>query len=426
MIARSAIRAVAAAGALLLAGCAAGFRAGVGEVNPTEPGGDRDGAATSTTAQLQQRVMDFSDRFVTATWQALDDYIATEPDVAKHVRAQRLKIALASASMTIAASPDPRANLLDMAVFVSAGRWAVERHWIPDVFGEKAAGLRRAYAELDGAMDEEVARVLTAAQRADLRDLLAAWKAANPTPPEVMDVRLRNLEGVELSRFQESSSARGLLASVRRLLGRVDQSLLYGERMMFYLERTPRVLSQQAELTVDRVAERFPIATVNPDFGSWLDFAHALPQQLGDALVAREAELRELLPEVRGSLESAERIAGSVQATVAATDTLTARLERLPFEAQDYRAALDRTTESLTQLNGIVLGLNRLLEEDATTAEPRAAQLARALDERAARVLDEAFWRAVTLLGLFFGGVILVLVVARLLFRPARRESPRA
>ncbi len=414
---------ILAIGLLIVPGCAARFDDSLHRPGPMESAAaDRTSAVLpSSSARLQQSVMDFSDRYISALWPALDAYIAGEPDAAKQVKARRLKVALASAAMTIAASKDPRANLLDMAVFISAGRWAVDRHWIPGVFGEKAAGLRDVYARMDGEIGEEIDGVLSPAQRGDLRGLVAAWKDANPDPGEVMDLRLRNLEGVVLEKFAESPSAKGLLASVRRLLGNVDQSLLYGERMMFYLERTPLIISAQADLTVERVAERFPIATLNPDFNRWADFAKTLPGRINDAFASPEGTLRDAMPGLRDSLGSAERIAASVQATIAATDSLAEKIERLPFAKEDYTAALDGTTRSLTQLNGIVLGLNRLLDENAAEGGPdRLRLLARTLDERVDRATDAVFRRVVDLLGIFFGGLVLVLVVARLLFRRPR------
>jgi hypothetical protein len=241
-----------------------------------------------------------------------------------------------------------------------------------------------------------------------------------------MDVRLRNLDGVVLRRFEESASARGLLANVRRWLGSVNQSLLYGERMMFYIERTPLILSQQADLTVDRVAERFPIATVNPNFDRWADLANTLPQQIEDLFAGRQQIVREALPEIRDSLGSLARITDSLHGTVTSADALATKVQQLPFTPDDYVAALNGATTSLDKLNALVAGLNRLLDETATDPEHSSAlQVARLLDEQAEHVMDEIFQRAAILIGLFIGGLLLVVVVARLLFRrPRAAASP--
>lgn len=369
----------------------------------------------NSSGQLQQEIMDFSDHYVSSLWLAFDGYIKQEPDVEKQVKAQKWKVMLGATSMTIAASKDPRSGLLDMAVFISAGKWAVERYWIPEVFGEKAAPLRELYKEMDRKIWEEVAKVLTPAQQSDLRGLITAWEDSDPSRNELLDVRLRNLDGVMLSRFAETPSSKGLLASVQRMLGSVDKSLLYGERMIFYMERMPRMLAQQSDLTIDRVAEKFPIATINPDFSSLSAIAAALPQQIGDALEAREGMVREALPQIRASVESVERLSLSLRDTLSSANQLSDKMEKLPFDREDYTFALQETSNSLTQLNGIVTGLNQILDADGAK-EPKAVQLARLLDERTDQLLDKAFQRALILIGVFFAGVLLSLVAAKVIF----------
>ena len=384
----------------------------------SEPGETDGTPVRMSAAQIQRTVMDFSDRYVSALWVALDQYIQNEPDVSKKVKAQRYKVMLGSTAMTIAASRDPRSGLLDMAVFISAGKWATNRYWIPEVFGEGAASLRTVYTEMDREIWAEVSRMLTSAQESDLRRLIKGWTANDPDRVEVLDVRLRNLDGVELKNFSEASSARGLLASVRRLLGSVDQSLLYGERVIFYMERMPRILALQSDLTIDRVAERFPIATVNPDFSGLPELAKDLPDRIEKMISTRENFVRETLPELRGSLESFERTTLSLQQSLESVNALSARIEKMPFEQQDYSVAFQNFSGSLTQVQGVVDGLNRLIDTSlAPDGQLRAAQLVQALDERAEYWMNGVFYRALILLAVFFAGLLLLLVAARVLFR---------
>lgn len=369
-----------------------------------------------SAAQLQRTIMDFSDQYVSALWLAFDDYIQNEPDAAKRTRAQKWKVMLGATSMTIAASQDPRAGLLDMAVFISAGRWAVDRHWIPEVFSDQASPLRALYKNMDRKIWAEVDRVLTPAQQSDLRRLIKAWQESDPPRNELLDVRLRNLDGVVLDNFSEARSARGLLASIQRLLGKVDQSLLYGERMIFYMERVPRMLAQQSDLTIDRVAERFPIATINPDFSNLSAMADNFHMQLQEALQDQEGVIGKALPEIRMSIESVERLTLSLQQTFDSANQLATKVESLPFERNDYAMALQETSNTLLQLNGVLDGLNQLLDS-GTAAEPKAHQLVQILDDRADQFLDKAFTRALILVGVFFGGVLISLFVARAIFR---------
>lgn len=413
---------------------ACGSCAGSGSLNSPEinpgPGPQSEGSEASgetveriPAAQTQRVVMDFSDRFVSGLWPALDEYVLAENDLTRRTNAQRWKVKLASTSMTIAAAQDPRSALLDMAVFISVGKWAVDHHWIPEVFGEKAAPLRKFYAEMDREIWSETARILTPSQQSDLRALIKEWEKSNPAGGDFTTVRLRNLDGVELSNFAEISTTRGLLAKIQRLWGKVDQSMLYGERMIFLMERTPRILEQQSDLTIDRVAQRFPIATIDPDFESLSAIAADLPMRIDDLLDPANGNFGKSLPDIRASIESVERLVATLQKTVDSTNLLADRMSTLPFERQDYTHALETTTTALTQLNGIVTGLNQLSDAVATGEEPGAVRLARTIDAEANALLDKVFHRALILIGMFFGGILLSLAIAKMLFR-GRAELP--
>jgi len=369
-------------------------------------------SATRSAGQLQQAVMDFSDQYVSALWLAFDEYIKNETDPVKRTNAQKWKVMLGATSMTIAGSSDPREALLDMTVFISAGKWAVDRHWIPEVFGEPAAPLRALYREMNRKIWVEAAKVLTPAQQSDLRSLITAWEETDPPRNQLLDVRLRNLDGVVLSNFAEVRSARGLRASIQHLLGKVDQSLLYGERVLFYMERVPRMLAQQSDLTIDRVA----------DFSGLSAMAANLPRQITDALQDKEGVAGKALPEIRSSLESAERLSLTLQQTFDSVNLLVTKIEALPFERDDYAQAWQQTSTALTQLTGFVTGLNQLLD-GATAAGPEGTRLAHMVDERADRLLDKAFQRGLILIGVFFGGVLVSLLVARAIFRRGQKPN---
>ncbi len=386
-------------------------------------GGAPAGPARISPSVLQQKLMDFSDQYVSGLWPAFDAYMREETDLTRRVNAQKWKVMLSASSMTIAGSRDPRSGLLDMAVFISAGKWALDKYWIPEVFGDKIAPLRAFYGEMDRKIWAEVAEVLTPGQQSDLRALIVAWEETNPPRHELLDVRLRNLDGVVLSKFAQASSARGLRAVIERLLGKVDQSLLYGERMIFFMERMPRILEQQSDLTIDRVAQRFPIATVNPDFSSLPDLAADWQKQINDTLLAEDGVVSKSLPDVRASIESVERLTGSLQITLESVNVLAGKVEKLPFAREDYLTALQETSTSLTQLNNLITGLNQMLDT-GVAGEPKVAQLAQMLDQRADQLLDKAFHRALILLGVFFAGVLLCLIAARLLL--TRRKAGSA
>lgn len=367
-----------------------------------------------SSRRLQRDIMDFSDRYVAAIWNAIDTYAATEPDPAKRVAALSWKIRFGSASMSIAASSDPRSGLLDMTTFITVGRWSVKRYWVPEVFGDSAAPLNKVYSQMEKEIWKIAADVLTPDQQRALRALIVAWEEGNPQMHEVADVRLRNLDGVQLSDFDPANSARGILASLRRLLSKVDTSLLYGERVMFYMERTPRLLEQQTTLTLAQIGQAFPITTVQPDLQRLNLLVDELPIKFQAGIDHNQALIKELLPDVRATVESGERLTKSLDASAQALRDLSDKID----PSVDYAAYLRETTTALDRLNASVAGLNQLLEKDPVTGHSKVTELTTLIDESSHNLVDKLFDRALILLAIFFGGTILVLIAHRLLSRP--------
>jgi len=367
-----------------------------------------------TSSRIQLEVMDFSDQYVASLWPVMDEYIAGEADATKRVKAQAFKVQFGSASMTIAASTDPRTNLLDMAVFIAVGKWAVNRYWVPKVFGERADALSGFYAEQDRKVWKLLGEVLTPKQQQNLRALLAEWEEENPAVHEVATVRLRNLEGVRMGDFEAATSAKGILASVQKLLGRVDTSLLYGERVMFFMERTPRILSQQTDLTLSQIAETFPIAAIRPE--TFPGLSKDWPAQLQASIDHNNALAKDLLPDVRLTLESADHLAATLNSTLGTVQAMVAKAPPLPaVTAEDVSRNLQEVNAALNHLDSTVAGVNQLLEKNPDGAS-KVVELTKAIDERVDRQMDKVFSRALILLGVFFAGVVLVLCAARMIF----------
>jgi hypothetical protein len=89
----------------------------------------------------------------------------------------------------------------------------------------------------------------------------------------------------------------------------------------------------------------------------------------------------------------------------------------------DFHAALTQTTTALNHLDSSIRGLNELLAPDKTGGSKLTA-LVDHMDGRADRLMDRAFERVLWVMGFFFGGVALLLVLARVLFRPMRKNEP--
>jgi hypothetical protein len=290
----------------------------------------------------------------------------------------------------------------------------VNRYWVPKVFGDRAEALNWLYAEQDKKVWKLLGEVLTPEQRKNLRALLTAWESENPAMHEVVDLRLRNLDGVRAGEFDAKTSAKGLLASVQKLLGRVDTSLLYGERVMFFMERTPRILTQQTDLTLAQITEAFPIAALRPDSFPTLSGDWAVKFQQG--IDHNHALAKELLPQVSDTLGNADRLATTLNLTLNSVGELIDRTPAFPLESTAAISRnLDRVNSALDHLDSTVAGVNQLLEKNLDGGS-KVVGLIDLIDERSERVIDFAFHRLLILMGVFFFGVILVLLAARVIF----------
>jgi len=102
--------------------------------------------------------------------------------------------------------------------------------------------------------------------------------------------------------------------------------------------------------------------------------------------------------------------------------SLATKIETLPFENKDYAKAWEQTSSTLTKLDSLITGLNHLVD-GATSGGAQAGQFAEMLDDQADQLLDKAFQRGLILIGVFFAGVLICLITAKLLFRG--KESTR-
>lgn len=226
-------------------------------------------------------------------------------------------------------------------------------------------------------------------------------------------------------------------ASVAGWLGAVNTSLLYGERVLFYVERTPRILNQQTDLTLAQIANDFPITTFRPDLNAVTDYLEALPGRIQAGLNENPDLFQDVLPGVTGTIASTqELVTSSTQLVTSATELSTnvnITLDRLnalagpegeTHAALDIQASLNQAVTALASLDSSVTGLNQLLATDEAGSS-KLTVLVEHLDGRADHLLDRAFERALWLMAIFFIGITALLVLARWLF-PRTAATPPA
>ena len=405
-------------------------------------------------SQLQLKVMSFADGYVDAVSRASARAQSEAIDSRLRYRLVDFQIKQATAAVQIAAGPNPSINAVDMVVLASLTRASVARN-LPATMGSKAQPIIEAFARLEkGAWP--LVDFLTPPQEADLRRRLAAW-----TPDAA------SLDSVAFNRLEDIAKASGLpaneqspnsilaligvdpLSGLRPAVREIERSRILGERAIYFAERTPMLLDLQTRALGAAVADmpetRSVLATANlvgESAALLADTVVTLPEtfskereatieQLLTAMEQQQGVMRELVVEVRQSLEAVPKASDSIRGVLDGIDALMRRpkvgeppppgsVPGRPFDITEYTQAAATIGDAAKQLQMLVT----MLEHDA----PAATLLGDAIQTHAERVVDHLYERVIQAFGVLFLAVLLIVLISRLLGallarRAARRTS---
>ena len=370
-------------------------------------------------ALLRQEMMDFSDAYTLAIGQAIDKYLRGEPDPQKRLAAETWKTLFTAAAMTIAAGQDPSSNLLDMYVFMKLTAQATKQYWVPEVFGEKAAGMNRAYVKLTGELEATMQPFVDAAQKEELDAMIARWREANAGAVYVAGIRLRDLAAMRARRTKVEGGPLPLLSEVQKAVGQADAALQVADRMMFYLERMPQMMSMQTSLALAQAGAAPALISMTESAETASQALDALPQALNDSMAANAATLKDILPDIRSSLEATKEVLASAERLAAPGS------EGSSWTKDDVLLALEGLTTSSREINSTLAQAEQLLDR---AAEPNSANaftsLANELQDSGRIVVDTAFYRGLQLLLLFLAAqAVMVWVVLKSRRKDRHRNS---
>ncbi len=125
-----------------------------------------------------------------------------------------------------------------------------------------------------------------------------------------------------------------------------------------------------------------------------------------DDLQAREPVLRDMLVELRDTIDSSAGLATDLTGTVQALDHLAERFDardagdREPLDMKDVRDAAIETAEAAQRLTVLLEQANTLLDS------PKISEPALALERATAGAIDRAFVRGLVLVGVLVAGMI--------------------
>lgn len=206
-----------------------------------------------TQIEMQQGIERFTGELLDRLVEACEPLSRSQSERSRREGVRRLLVYAASA-LDIAAGTYPEVNVLDMIVFLRLSRVAVERHWLPHVFGDEARPLVTAFVDSEERAWHLASKILTARQGEVLNGMIEAWQRAHPDQVRVEMVRFEAFSA-RAGRVTEAlqRDAEGLLGSVKAATQAADQALLLAERGMFLAHRLPFLLRLQARVGAQEV-----------------------------------------------------------------------------------------------------------------------------------------------------------------------------
>jgi hypothetical protein len=302
---------------------------------------------------------------------------------------------------------------------------------------------------------------------------LKSWREQNPDMGITALVRLPPFRAIAKSRTSDGKgmgTALGDLLSVDPLSGlepavaEIEQTRLFGERTMFYLQRAPIVLSTQIELLGLKLMKMPEVHSALEDSEriskaalSLAETAASLPEsvraereaavrQISDELARQrqgfltdlekaQEPTREILTDARETLEAGTQMSTALKGAIGALDGFIAGVREArpapgapprpeeppgkPFDVTEYGAAASRVEAAARELHGLVATLDRSLPEVRTMMDEAAA--------RSETVVDHAYGRALRLGGFLIGAAAIAMLAVRWISaRFLARGAPRA
>jgi hypothetical protein len=419
---------------------------------------------TNTIPLVQTEVMREADTYVTVVAEAVNKFAASAGTEEARVAALEWKLHEGNSAFDIAAGENPFLSAVDFVILATLSRQVVEDYWVGQGFGQAAVPVLETQRALETNAWSLVSGLLTREQQAELQDLIKRWSEQHPHQHYVAAVRLRDFIAVlgakaTQPKLTQSSSMINLLnldpfAELNPSVREVERTRVFGERLMFYFQHFPMLLSWQVEElsyhVADQPAPQQVVSNLTEFAESARVFAHTaqqLPQlvdrqreatinQVFDRLAtersnvlaslnAQESQLRELVPQVRQTLEAGSQMGASLNGAITSLDQFVRYVSpphtnsaspvarSHPFNVAEYGTAA-------TRIAAMSIDLDRLLAR----ADQSATQLTvvgQRVEGGAKRMVDQAFWRGVVLIVLLLAGSVLAGLTYRFL---ANRLGP--
>ncbi len=202
-----------------------------------------------TPEELRGAVMNFADSLIATVYQASIILERKLPSLEARLEASKLKVFTFSSAIDIASSPSSGVALLDMVVMVTLNRIIWEEYWQPNVFGEPAAVVVKAFKTSEEDIWSIAAKILTSEQQKELKDLILEWRKHNSDRIGATYIRFSDFGNLgKKPRLSEMKLSGGLLAPLKEATHAADEIRRTAERTKYMLSRMLVVANFQIEL----------------------------------------------------------------------------------------------------------------------------------------------------------------------------------
>jgi hypothetical protein len=351
--------------------------------------------------EVRSHVMSLADAYSQYVLQSLEELLTSTKDPKKADWARKQRVATLIAANANATGPNPVVSLLDMVVFATLKRDAVQQYWVPNLLADEGRDVLAAHRRGEAEAWATAAKVLTRPQLEQLRTLIEQWRLEHPGQHFVALMRFSDFDAYRnLSPDSPEAKKAGSLFSlfyVDPLAGldpvarelRSYRSLT--ERLVYVAARLPMLAAYQVDLAVNQ-------ATGTDEIRRFVSSTEAFAQST-DRFSRSVADYPKTF--------SAERQAAIEQSAKA-----------LAVEREAILSELERQDGRIRAIVGDVTRLVERTEQAGTSLNASTAQTVTSTEGAARRTMDHAFRLTLMLLAVVLAGIPLALLG----YRMARRH----
>ena len=328
-----------------------------------------------TEAELQSRVMGFTDQFAAIMGQAIEDYDAQSPPPEnRRIVVGDTAYALA-AGFTIAAEADPDTALLDMLVMVTLGRMVYEEHW-QKKWGSQILPIFYGYRKAEVDIWEIASMFLQPEQQKEMRLIIREWRQKNPEITTFFQIRFSDFAAERRkSKFSRAIKGGGLFKSVELATQQVEEMRLLAERGMFLATRMPLLTGIFADAWLSQLIINPGIKEMRADIHQFYAVSERLAtvaEWLPDNIAKeRQKAIRQVMKEVQTLSQTTvdrvmakvenERSAGIKQFFEEFSHERENVIKEFIAEEERFRGVLSDLGNTLSSGNDLLVTTNLLL-----------------------------------------------------------------